>query len=69
MVYWLKIDGCLFGGLPCKGRLHEYLVQENWTQVSPGSIAYALHVEGIVVGVGEIVETLPVKQLSELPKK
>lgn len=69
MVYWLKIDGHLFGGFTSKRSLHEYLVQNNWIPVSPGSNAYALRVCGVAVGVGEIIETLPVRPISELPKE
>ncbi len=68
MVYWLKIDGCLFGGFFDRDVLHKHLVGENWVQVTPGSDIYYLRVNGVMTGAGEVVETLPIRPISELPK-
>jgi hypothetical protein len=68
MVYRFRIDGVDWGEFFYREEIHNHLVGEGWSQIAPGSDGYSIRVNGIVTGIGEVVLTLPYKQISELPK-
>ena len=69
MAFRFLIDRFWFGDHLTRELLHADLVLAHFVQVVPESDVYCLMVDGVMTGSGQIVETLDVRGISELPKR